>query len=307
MNTIKQAYLDHIHTQDKAEFHRQLFAKIWQDTDDLPTLYAQLSDLKACFDSFRPLSANQVKHIAGVFDLEYTYESNRIEGNTLTLSETNLVINKGMMLNGKSMQEHLEAINHQEAIGYIKDMTSQSIVFDKRCLMDIHSLILHGIDRDNAGKYRLEDVYIYGSQSVLPSFLHVPNLMDSYFDFYQQNQNTMHPVELASEMHERLVSIHPFVDGNGRTARLVMNLLLLKAGYPITIIKSDDRLAYYDSLEKIQTGQDADKHDFKVFIAQNVKIWLLKYLDMIAVDMNPERQNMGEYFYQKIQPYLSTK
>ena len=279
---------------------------IWPSTLHFTELTAQLSDLKACLDSFRPLSANEVFKLKQAFDIEYTYQSNKIEGNTLSKNETHLVVNKGFTVKGKTLAEHLEAVNHQEAIDYIREVAASELHFDKRCLLDIHALILHGINRENAGRYRLEDVLISGSSFVPPSFLHIPDLMNQYFDFYNENKDVMHPVELAAEMHERLVTIHPFIDGNGRTARLVMNLILLRNGYPITILDSenDKRLAYYDSLEWAQTGHDPNKMQFKLFIANNVKHWLFVYLNLLAPNGNADAQHKGYYFFNRIKTLI---
>lgn len=284
-------------------------SQIWGATDDLYTLYAQLTDLKACLDSLRPLSPAQVANLNGNFDVEYTYESNRIEGNTLTMQETHLVINKGLTVKGKSLNEHLEAINHQEAIDYIRSMADERTPFNERCLLDIHTLVLHGIGRQHkqyAGRYRQENVTISGSDFVPPSFLHVPERMAAYFAFYEQHQSTIHPVELAAEMHERLVTIHPFVDGNGRTARLVMNLMLLKHGYPVTILSGENarRYQYYDSLEATQTGKDPDKIQFKTLVAQAVKHWLFEYLHLVAPNGSSEQADKGYYFFKRIEALL---
>ncbi len=215
-------------------------------------------------------------------------------------------MNKGLTIKGKSLNEHLEAVNHQEAIDYIRAIASKEVSLDKRTLLDIHSLILHGIDRSNAGQYRQDDVTISGTDFVPPMFLQVPQLMEEFFQFYEDNKDTMHPVELASEMHERLVTIHPFIDGNGRTARLIMNLILIGHGYPMTILNSDNdkRHEYYDSLEATQTGQDPNKTQFKRFIAQNVKDWLFHYLNLLAPNGTPESKKKGYYFFKKIEPLL---
>lgn len=281
-------------------------SRIWENTDNLPKLYEQLTDLKKCLDSLRPLSEAQVQNLNESFDIEYTYESNRIEGNTLTMQETHLVVNKGLTVKGKSMVEHLEAVNHQEAIDYIRDIASKQISLDKRTLLDIHSLVLHGIDRENGGKYRQENVMISGSEFKPPMFLQVPHLMDEFFEFYNTHTDSMHPVELASELHERLVTIHPFIDGNGRTARLLMNLILIRHGYPMTILSSnnDKRHQYYNSLEATQTGQDPDKVQFKTFIAQNVKQWLFQYLNLLAPNGSSNSNEKGYYFFKKIESLL---
>lgn len=298
-----QKILENVQNQQSPDLD---LSQIWHETQDFHELKAQLSDLKACLDDFRPLTENEVLKLKQAFDVEYTYQSNKIEGNTLSKNETHLVINKGFTIKGKSLNEHLEAINHQEAIDYIREIAYSDVVFDERCLLNIHTLILHGINRQNAGRYRQENVLISGSDFVPPFFLQVPILMEHYFHFYQQNQHTMHPVELAAEMHERLVTIHPFIDGNGRTARLVMNLILLKNGYPITILDSDNdkRTAYYDTLEATQTGKDPEKIGFKTFIAANVKKWLFIYLNLLAPNGDENQKDKGKRFFEKIQPLL---
>ncbi|UOP05154.1 Fic family protein [Conchiformibius kuhniae] len=279
---------------------------IWAETQDFSELKNQLTDLKKCLDSFRPLSENEVFKLKQAFDVEYTYQSNKIEGNTLSKNETHLIVNKGFTIKGKTLTEHLEAINHQEAIDYIREIAVSDVPFDKRCLLNIHSLILHGINRENAGRYRQENVMISGSSFIPPSFLQIMDLMNEYFEFYEQNKDTMHPVELAAEMHERLVTIHPFIDSNGCTARLVMNLILLQNGYPITILdgENEKRFAYYDSLELARTGNDPEKRQFKIFIGNNVKKWLFTYLNLLAPNGNQHAQNKGYYFFKKIEPLI---
>ena len=225
------------------------------------------------YDSYR---------IAQALELEYTFESNRIEGNTLTLKETDLVINEGLTISGKSMREHLEAINHQEAIAYIKHLVEKKSAFNEQALLAVHNLILRGIDQSNAGKYRQVQVMIKGSKHVPPAPYLVPKQMEDYFIWYRQQQNKLHPVVLAAEMHERLVTIHPFIDGNGRTSRLVMNLILLKHGYVIANLKGDakSRMNYYLALEKAQTQQS--KLDFTELIARTELEALNRYIKIIG-------------------------
>lgn len=282
------------------------FYLIWKDTNNLQELYEQLEDIKKCLDSFRPFSESQIKNLNDFFDLEYTYHSNKIEGNTLTKSETYLIVSKGLTVGGKTINEHLEAQNHQFAIDYIRDLVKNNIEFNKFELLNIHQLILQKIDLINSGKYRNIDVKITSSLHEPPSFLQVPQLMDNFFKFYEENRLSMHPVEFSSEIHERLVTIHPFVDGNGRTARLVMNLILLQNGYPITIIGSEEnqRLEYYDYLELAQTGQDPNKEKFKLMIAKNVKNIMFQYLNLIAPNGNEESLKKGGYFFERIKEIL---
>jgi Fic family protein len=196
-----------------------------------------------------------------VFDalgLEYTTESNRIEGNTLTLQETELVVNQGITISGKSMREHLEAINHQDAIEFITELAGSGKSFNERDLLQVHQLILKGIDRQNAGVYRKVQVMISGSNHVPPQPYLVQKEMESLFIWYHRNKFNLHPVQLAAEFHQKLVSIHPFIDGNGRTSRLMMNLILIQNGYAIANIKgdADSRLRYYQALEACHTQND---------------------------------------------------
>ena len=272
--------------------------ELYPNSENLEVLLEQIEDLKKSLDSFRPLEGTHIEKLNQYFDEEYTYDSNGIEGNTLTLQETSLIINKGITIGGKSMREHFEVINHKEAIDYIKDLVKEKESLSKRVLLNIHHLILKNIDLDNAGKYRNVDVMISGSSHKPPIFLQVQSLMEKYFNFYEENKETLNPVILSADIHERLVTIHPFADGNGRTSRLMMNLILLQHGFPITNISSQNNLRdeYYKSLETVQTS--GNKELFHKFIAKNVKDSLIKYLEIISV--NAEESTKGEYFYKKV-------
>jgi Fic family protein len=240
--------------------------------EKLTTLKNKLDQLRA-YNSYR---------IAQALELEYTFESNRIEGNTLTLRETDLVINEGLTVSGKTMKEHLEAINHQEALEYIKYLVEKNSKFTKHELLNLHRLILKSIDSDNAGKYRNVQVMIKGSAHMPPPPYLVEVQMEDYFIWYENHKHKLHPVILAAEMHERLVTIHPFIDGNGRTSRLVMNLILLKHGFVIANIKGDidSRMDYYKTLENTQTT--GDKSVFHHFILDNEIKCLERYLQILS-------------------------
>jgi Fic family protein/DNA-binding XRE family transcriptional regulator len=235
-------------------------------------LQKELNALRT-YDSYR---------IAQALELEYTFESNRIEGNTLTLRETDLVINEGLTISGKSMREHLEAVNHQEAISYIKELVQRKITINEREVLSIHNLILRGIQPEYAGKYRDIQVMIKGSAHMPPQPYLVKDEMVQYFGWYEQNKDTLHPIILAAEMHERLVTIHPFVDGNGRTSRLIMNLILLSKGYVIANIKGDyeNRMNYYNALEQVQTQQSTEA--FHYYIADVEIECLERYLKILG-------------------------
>lgn len=253
--------------------------KMDNQDEDLISLLAAIDEAKLKLEHFRALDSYR---IAQALELEYTFESNRIEGNTLTLRETDLVVNEGLTISGKSMREHLEAINHVEAVAFVKDIVQNKTPFNERILLQLHHLILKSIDVSNAGKYRQVQVMIKGSKHMPPQPFLVAKQMEDYFIWYQKNKKKMHPVMLAAEMHERLVTIHPFIDGNGRTSRLVMNLILLQHGFVIANIKGDyaNRMRYYEALECAQT--ENDKLVFLKFVAQTELDALHQYLKIVG-------------------------
>jgi Fic family protein/DNA-binding Xre family transcriptional regulator len=227
-------------------------------SEHVKQLLTRADKLKLKWAQKKPLNQLQISKMKEYFHTAYTYESNRIEGNTLTLSETHLVVNEGITIGGKSMVEHLEAINHQEAIDLIYDFVERKVQLNSFYLKQIHQLVLKGIDKKYAGIYRDVPVRISGSAHVPPEPYLIEKMMEDYFLFYETQKNVLHPIILAAEMHERLVSIHPFIDGNGRTSRLVMNLILLQNGYPIVNLKGDfdQKSAYFQALEAVQVNHE---------------------------------------------------
>lgn len=170
------------------------------------------------------------------------------------------MVEKGITVGGKTLTEHLEAVNHAEALDFVRSLagrTRQEISEDD--VLDIHHLILQGIDKINAGRYRRVSVRTAGSTTVLPNWVKVPDLMSEFY-FWLHSAEDVHPVLLAADAHYKFVSIHPFVDGNGRTARLLMNLLLMQQGYPPALIRPEDRLQYIDALEQAQLGGTLDDY-----------------------------------------------
>jgi Fic family protein/DNA-binding XRE family transcriptional regulator len=248
-------------------------------SESLSTLIQKIEAEKKKLTKLRHLDSYR---IAQALELEYTFESNRIEGNTLTLKETDLVINEGITISGKSMREHLEAINHQDAVLFIKDIINKKTDLKERDLLQLHNLILRGIDIENAGKYRSVQVMIKGSRHMPPQPFLVPKQMEEIFLWYELHKNKMHPILLAAEMSEKIVTVHPFIDGNGRASRLWMNLILLKNGYVIANIKGDNntRMKYYECLEKAQV--DDNKSSFLEFIANTELNGLRRYLKILG-------------------------
>ncbi len=250
--------------------------------EELKTLLQECDSMKKRLSELRPLPADALKKIEEAFDIEYTYESNRIEGNTLTLQETDLVVNGGITIAGKSMREHLEAINHAEAIDYIKDFAKSNIAISERTIKEIHALVLHGIDRENAGCYRAVPVMISGSTHLPPQpYLIAPQMEAFMIRFTQLENEKVHPVIIAAYLHDELVRIHPFIDGNGRTSRLLMNLYLLRNGFSLVTLKgsNDEKVRYYKALELSHT--ENNPLDFQMIVAQAESTSLKRYLSLL--------------------------
>ena len=300
--TLRQAFFERVlsHINSPMELLPAL-DRVFPLPAALPEQLAQLDELKACLDSFRPLNAAQVERLQAVWDTEYTYESNRIEGNTLTLAETSLVIHDGITVAGKSIHEHLEAINHKEAVEFLREIASGEVVLSEYVVNQLHSLILkNSKHHDERGRYRSVPVVITGTSYVPPQPWQVPKLMEELILYYSELATKRHPVELAADMHAELVGIHPFIDGNGRTSRLTMNLLLLKHGFPIANI-SGDRAArgeYYESLNASHI--DHDPVPFRQLVAKYVRQALFAYLSMVSGNVGEDANGKGALFYEKM-------
>lgn len=251
------------------------------------TISALLSDcdhLRSLIQAERPLPAEALRKIEQALSIEYTYESNRIEGNTLTLQETELVVNEGITIAGKSLREHLEAINHAEAVAYIRDLVQEGAEVSEWTIKQIHALVLRGINREGAGSYRSVPVLISGSKHIPPHPYLLETEMQDFIEEYQAREKAgEHPALIAASLHERLVRIHPFVDGNGRSSRLLMNLYLLGHGYPIVILKGSDadRLRYYEALEASHT--EGNSEAFQLLIAESLHSSLRNYASILGI------------------------
>lgn len=256
----------------------------------LQTILQECDALKARLSGLRPLPAQALKKIEDALAIEYTYESNRIEGNTLTLQETALVVNEGVTIAGKSMREHLEAINHAEAIEYIKDFARNDTEISERTIKEIHAIVLHNIDRENAGRYRTVPVMISGSTHTPPQpYLIAPQMEAFILRFTQMEAAKEHPVVIAAYLHDELVRIHPFIDGNGRTSRLLMNLYLLRHGYTLVNLKGSNeaKAAYYKALEASHTEQHPE--EFRQLVAKAEEDSLRRYLAIIGGEETKEK------------------
>lgn len=239
--------------------------------------FNEVDILKQKLDSKRPLPKSTLKSLKENINLEWTYNSNGIEGNTLTLRETQVVL-EGITVGGKSIKEHLEAINHEKAILYLDDLLKEDNPITEWNIKGIHQLVLKDIDDENAGKYRNENVTIKGANHIPPDYLVVPELMEQLIVNYN-SWKEYHPIIRAALLHGELVKIHPFVDGNGRTSRLLMNLDLMSSGYVPLIIKKESRLKYYEALDKAHTTNDYT--DFIKLVTKAEIDMLTKYLNIL--------------------------
>ncbi len=238
--------------------------------------FDEVDNLKKELDNKRPIPKDTLRTLQEKINLEWTYNSNGIEGNTLTLRETQVVL-EGITVGGKSIKEHLEAINHEHAILFLNDLVKDDNPITELNIKNIHTLILKEID-ENAGRYRNENVTIKGATHIPPDFVKVPELMEKLILNYK-TWNKYHPIIQATLLHGELVKIHPFVDGNGRTSRLIMNLDLMKHGFNPVIIKKENRLQYYEALDKAHTTKDYT--DF-IKLINGLEIEMLKkYLELL--------------------------
>jgi len=246
---------------------------------------------KEALNSLRPLPATAVKKLREQFELEMTYNSNAIEGNSLTLKETFLVVTEGITIKGKPLKDHLEAKNHTEALSYVFDLINREKrhTFSEHLIRSLHNLVVLDTEKEDAGKYRTSNVMITGTDHRPPDAFEVPRLMHELMGWMSEQKTKLHPVELSAVLHHKLVHIHPFFDGNGRTARLAMNVFLLQAGYPLVIILKNDRKKYY----RVLALADKGKYEPLVrFIAQAVE----RSLDIYLKVLTPTNKTREKYY-----------
>ncbi|WP_067515021.1 Fic family protein [Endozoicomonas ascidiicola] len=243
--------------------------------------FDKIDALKQQLDALRPLPKESVRSLHEALVLEWTYHSNAIEGNTLTLKETKVVL-EGITIGGKTLREHFEAINHREAIDWVESLIGRNEPLSERLVKSIHQLVLKNIDDDNAGRYRQENVIIAGAEHTPPDHYHLPQRMNELVEWYQQSSDPLsyHPLERSARLHVDFVGIHPFVDGNGRTARLLMNFDLMGSGYLPVIIRKESRLAYYEALDKAHSQKSYES--FIEMMARLQEETLNRYLSIVG-------------------------
>jgi Fic family protein len=249
-----------------------------------PRLLARLEEKKAQLDALRPLPEAAVRRLREQLTVEWIYNSNAIEGNTLTLQETRLILETGLTIGGKSLREHFEVLNHKEAINYVESLVVGQAPVTPFEVRQIHELVLTHIDDEEAGRYRKLPVRIAGADHQPPESWQVPQLMADWGDWLNGPARNLHPLVRAALAHHRLVAIHPFIDGNGRTARLVMNLLLMRDSYPPTVIENAHRRQYYRVLARADAG---DERPLVNFVGRAAERSLTLYLEACTPRSGP--------------------
>jgi Fic family protein len=246
--------------------------------ESLAGKHARLSQL-------RPLAPAAVRSLAAAWDVRMVYESNSIEGNTLTLRETEVVLSKGITVSGKPLKDHLEAVNLAKAWEKARELAKPGTGFSERDLLDLHRIVMTGVEDSFAGSYRSSAVRIAGANLVPPNPVKVPDLMERLF---ADSAEIVDPVERAAKLHHGIAAIHPFSDGNGRSARLGMNFVLLAAGYPPVSIAPQLRTAYYTALEAADSG---DFNTWQNFIIQRLEEEFDFWLGALEETQDTKRQD----------------
>lgn len=239
----------------------------------MKTIYKQIDELQKKINQHRPLHHKILEQIKEYYRIGLTYTSNAMEGNSLTESETKIILEDGITIGGKRIIEHLEVLGHSDAYYYLYNLIKSNDITEDD-IKRLHHLFYFRINEEKAGVYRDSRAVITGSKYALPNPEELPDLMDQLFIAIKKIRKEKHPVEAAALAHKEFVFIHPFVDGNGRIARLLMNLLLLQEGYEIVIIPPVIRNQYISALEKAHS----DDSDFLLLIAQMAKETQQDYL-----------------------------
>ena len=261
----------------------------------------KLEQLNSC----SPIPKTVLAKIREHFQIEMTYNSNAIEGNTLTLKETAWVIQEGLTIKGKPLKDHLEAKNQKEALDFLCELvdSKKQNTISERLIREIHHLIVKEADADIAGQYREGNVIITGADHTPPEGFEVANEMQKLIKWINANKNKLHSIELAAIVHHKLAYIHPFWDGNGRISRIIMNVFIMQAGFPMAIILKNDRKRYYRVLSEADKGEYTP---FCEFVAQSV----IRSMNLYLKFLQPKQKKNDKYIsleeLAKLGPYSST-
>jgi Fic family protein len=248
-------------------------------------LLTSIAANKERLDKLRPLSPKALAQLEHYYDIELTYTSNAIEGNTLSPVETTLVIEKGITIGGKALKDHLEALDHYDAIRYVRELARQTTPLTESDVRNLHRLVMQRSGPEIAGRYADLPRYVRTEtrRHTFPSAAEIPSLMGDFAAWLGTASGTP---DTAFAAHRRLVDIHPFNDGNGRTARLLMNLILIRGGYPPVAVRPEDRLDYIRCLQQEQAGQGADS--FNALLYKRLDATLGEYLSALQDALPPE-------------------
>jgi len=228
----------------------------------------------------RPLDKHQLMLLEREMEIEYVYNSTSIEGNSLTLDETRMVLEEGMTIKGKPLGEHFDVINQKEAMEKLEKWVDESRkTIDEEDIIELHRMTMKGISNEWAGKYKTMPNRVLGSRVKRTPPYMVKEEMEKMVEFINKNPENVHPVEIAATAHQILAKIHPFLDGNGRCSRLLSNLILMKNGYPPNIILNKERKKYFETLEKAHLG---NMKVFVDFFARGVERMLDLYLNALT-------------------------
>jgi Fic family protein len=245
-------------------------------------LLASIRTKKAALDERRPMAEAALRQLQKYYDVELTYTSNAIEGNTLTLRETAEVIDHGVTVGGKSLKHHLEALDHYEAVLWMRDLAAQPTPISELIVCELHRRIVLRSEPRIGGVYSPHRRRIAGSPVVFPNPVKTPDLMQAFGRELEQAPATP---ETAFDAHFRLTAIHPFSDGNGRTARLLMNLILIRGGYPPVAVRPEDRRWYLEALEHGSLAEDL--RPFQTVMHERLDATLADYLDALNEALPP--------------------
>ena len=242
--------------------------------------FSTIDQLKGKLSGLRPLNDTELKRLREEFMIENTYNSNAIEGNTLTLRETALILQEGVTIAQKPVKEHLEAIGHKDAFEYIVALADAHSPLTERVIKDIHSLVLMD-DAMNKGVYRSVAVRILGANHTPPQPYLVPVQMEQLIADYETMKREKHIIEAVAEFHLRFEGIHPFIDGNGRTGRLVLNLELMKSGLLPVNVKFADRALYYSCFDEYYSDRHSSAQMVEL-ISRYETEELQRYIDLLS-------------------------
>lgn len=267
--------------------------------ETMQSTFERLQEKQAVLQKARPLPGIVLRKLREALSIEWTYNSNRIEGNTLTLRETQMVLQEGFTVKGKSLNEHFEAKNHETALNHLYEFVEGKQDLNPKAILVLHGFVLRSIEDDIAGRLRTGNVRIGGANFVPPNAQKVPDLFDELLQFVHENPLQLNTIELATVFHHKFVWIHPFFDGNGRTVRLAMNLMLMNAGFPPAIILATDRKKYYAALNQANNN---DYAKLMLLMAQAQERTLNIYLSSVPGN-DEDYQEIGSLVREESVPY----